>query len=152
MEIASVAMAAEPFAVTLTQGFRDLYERYAESVYRTALRVTGEPADAEDVLQNVFLRIFENRLVVDPERSPEGYLRRAATNASIDLLRRNAVLPRVEIEEGRDYRAPQSGVQQSPVLLKEGGSGGLWPRFQRRMRSYSSSVTWKATPTMSWPA
>ena len=151
MEAASVAMTAEPFAVNLTHGFQDLYERYSESVYRAALRVTGNPADAEDVLQNVFLRIFENRLVVDPERSPEGYLRRAATNASIDLLRRNAVLPRVEIEEGLDYRAPQSGVHQGPVLLKS-GCGGLWPRFRRRMRSYSSSVTWKATPTMSWPA
>ena len=126
METARVAMAVEPFAVTLTQGFQDLYERYSESVYRAALRVTGNPADAEDVLQNVFLRIFDNRLVLDPERSPEGYLRRAATNASIDLLRRKAVLPHVEMEEGRDYGAaqnrgvPQSrGVHQSPVLLKE---------------------------------
>ena len=114
METVGVAVAAGPFAVTLKQGFQDLYERYAECVYRTALRVTGNPADAEDVLQNVFLRIFDNRLVLDPERSPEGYLRRAATNASIDLLRRKAVLPRAEMEESHDY-----GVHQSPVLLKE---------------------------------
>ena len=119
METASVAMAAEPFAVTLTPGFQELYERHAESVYRTALRVTGNPADAEDVLQNVFLRIVDNRLVVDPNKSPQGYLHRAATNASIDLIRRKAVLPQVEMEEGRDYGVHRSGIHHSPVLLKE---------------------------------
>ena len=125
METASVAMTAEPFAVTLTQGFQDLYQRYAESVYRTALRVTGDPADAEDVLQKVFLRIFENRLVVDPERSPEGYLRRAATNASIDLLRRNAVLPRVEIEEGRDLSRSPEWRPSGPGATERAAAAGF---------------------------
>jgi hypothetical protein len=36
-------------------GFSGLYEQYSEVVFRTALRVTGRPADAEDVLQTVFL-------------------------------------------------------------------------------------------------
>ena len=53
-------------------------------VYRTAYRVTGNPSDAEDVLQTVFLRLMKNETAME---QPEGYLRRAAVNASIDLLR-----------------------------------------------------------------
>jgi len=39
-------------------GFAELYERHYEAVFRAALRVTGSPADAEDVLQTVFLRVL----------------------------------------------------------------------------------------------
>jgi RNA polymerase sigma-70 factor (ECF subfamily) len=56
-------------------------------VYRTAYRVTGNPADAEDVLQTVFLRLMKRDGEAAPLEQPEGYLRRAAVNASIDLLR-----------------------------------------------------------------
>ncbi|MBL8213515.1 MAG: RNA polymerase sigma factor [Bryobacterales bacterium] len=56
-------------------------------VFRTAYRITGNAADAEDVLQTVFLRLLgkePGHLRVD---EPESYLRRAAVNASIDLIR-----------------------------------------------------------------
>src|SRR5882724_12625152 len=102
-----------PSFVKPPPGFTDLYQRYSETVYRAALRVTGNPADAEDVLQTVFLRMINNRIAPDPE-SPEPYLRRAATNASIDLLRRKSTLPEIELDEGRDYH-----TAQSTALLKE---------------------------------
>jgi RNA polymerase sigma-70 factor, ECF subfamily len=56
-------------------------------VFRTAYRVTGNAADAEDVLQTVFLRLLRRSL--DPEimNNPESYLRRAAINASLDVIR-----------------------------------------------------------------
>jgi RNA polymerase sigma-70 factor (ECF subfamily) len=119
MGTASLAIVDEPTAVRPSPDFDQLYERYSEAVYRTALRVTGNGADAEDVLQNVFLRVFNNRLVLDPSRSPETYLRRAATNASIDLLRRKSARPdmqgpALDIEGRYDQ-----GTHQAPVLLKE---------------------------------
>jgi DNA-directed RNA polymerase specialized sigma24 family protein len=43
---------------TPVAGFAELYERHYEAVFRAALRVTGNPADAEDVLQTVFLRVL----------------------------------------------------------------------------------------------
>src|SRR5436190_23838185 len=92
-----------PSFVKPPPGFTDLFQRYGQTVYQAALRVTGNPADAEDVLQTVFLRMINNRVAPDPGSSPEYYLRRAATNASIDLLRRKNVLPEVEIDEGRNY-------------------------------------------------
>ena len=44
-------------STTPLAGFAELYERHYEAVFRAALRVTGRPADAEDVLQTVFLRV-----------------------------------------------------------------------------------------------
>jgi RNA polymerase sigma-70 factor, ECF subfamily len=88
-----------------TPEFREIYERHSEAVYRTALRVTGNVSDAEDVLQNVFLRVLvrigEQKLALDPVVSPDHYLRRAATNASIDLIRRKTVASETTLEEGR---------------------------------------------------
>ena len=43
-------------STTQVAGFAELYERHYEVVFRAALRVTGNSADAEDVLQTVFLR------------------------------------------------------------------------------------------------
>lgn len=119
MEAAGLASTAEPIPVTtLPPGFDDLYEHHADAVYQTALRVMGNPADAEDVLQNVFLRILDRRLTIDPNRSPAAYLRRAATNASLDLLRRRSVLPAAAMDEGRDYASKEGGSEESTALLK----------------------------------
>ena len=60
MGTASPAITATPSFVKPPPGFNDLYQRYSETVYRAALRVTGNAADAEDVLQSVFLRMLDN--------------------------------------------------------------------------------------------
>jgi RNA polymerase sigma-70 factor (ECF subfamily) len=56
-------------------------------VFRTAYRITGNAADAEDVLQTVFLRLVRRSEAAEPLENAESYLRRAAVNASIDLIR-----------------------------------------------------------------
>jgi RNA polymerase sigma-70 factor (ECF subfamily) len=60
-------------------------------VFCTAYRITGNAADAEDVSQTVFLRLFRretgagvNEKVLENE---ESYLRRAAINAALDVIR-----------------------------------------------------------------
>ena len=73
---------------TETPDFRELYESHSSSVYLTALRVTGNPADAEDVLQTVFTRLLDRGPEIHASGSPGAYLRRAAANAAIDVLRR----------------------------------------------------------------
>jgi RNA polymerase sigma-70 factor, ECF subfamily len=65
----------------------DLFQTHHGRVFRTAQRVTGSAADAEDVLQTVFLRLVKGQEDYDLSRNPEAYLSRAAINASLDLLR-----------------------------------------------------------------
>jgi RNA polymerase sigma-70 factor (ECF subfamily) len=95
-------------------GFAGLYERHYEAVFRAALRVTGSPADAEDVLQTVFLRVLSRRDGDEADRRPAAYFRRAAVNAAVDLLRRRAV----HGETAYDDQAPHAAVEPA-LLLKE---------------------------------
>src|SRR5437764_3307091 len=55
-------------------------------VFRTAYRVTGNAEDAEDVLQTVFLRLAARDTSAEIVENAEGYLRRAAVNASLNLI------------------------------------------------------------------
>ena len=95
-------------------GFAGAYERHYEAVFRAALRVTGSPADAEDVLQTVFLRVLSGSQEDAAAGRPAAYFRRAAVNAAVDLLRRRAV----HAETVYDDRAPHAAVEPA-LLLKE---------------------------------
>ena len=64
-----------------------LFQNHHGRVFRTAQRITGSAADAEDVLQTVFLRLIKGQEAYDLTANPEAYLSRAAINASLDLLR-----------------------------------------------------------------
>ena len=102
MKKASNAEMTAKQVVKVTDDFHGFYQQNAGMVYRTALRVTGNPADAEDVLQNVFIRFLNRKVILDPRQSPKSYMQRAAINASIDLLRRKAPSPSSELEEVKD--------------------------------------------------
>ena len=68
---------------TPVAGFAELYDRHSEAVFRAALRVTGNPADAEDVLQTVFLRVMSQGGDLEEVALPAAYFRRAAVNAAV---------------------------------------------------------------------
>jgi RNA polymerase sigma-70 factor (ECF subfamily) len=95
-------------------GLAELYERHSEAVFRAALRVTGNAADAEDVLQTVFLRVMARGGSGEDVELPDAYFRRAAVNAAVDVLRRREL----RAESVYDPEAPHPGVQP-PLLLKE---------------------------------
>ena len=97
--------------------FAELYERHYQAVFRAALRVTGRPADAEDVLQTVFLRMMARGARdgdVEDVAQPAAYFRRAAVNAAVDVLRRREL----HAESTYDELAPHAAVPP-PMLLKE---------------------------------
>ena len=101
-------------STTAVPGFAELYERNYEAVFRAALRVTGNPADAEDVLQTVFVRVLSRGADVENAALPSAYFRRAAVNAALDVLRRREV----RAESAYDTEASHASVQP-PFLLKE---------------------------------
>lgn len=68
----------------MVQPVDQLYEAHHGLVFRTAYRITGNAADAEDVLQTVFLRMVRGNPRMD---NPEAYLRRSAVNAALDVVR-----------------------------------------------------------------
>ena len=118
MSIASAHIGELPILVTSSTqvpAFAELYERHSEAVFRTALRVTGRPADAEDVLQTVFLRVLARGGDAEDLAQPAAYFRRAAVNAAVDVLRRRDV----HAESAYDDLAPHAAAVPPPSLLKE---------------------------------
>ena len=110
---ASIALPIFMTGTTRPSAFAELYERHYEAVFRAALRVTGNPADAEDVLQTVFLRVLAGQRDVEDAALPAAYFRRAAVNAAVDVLRRR------ELHAESEYDDQATPASQPPVLLKE---------------------------------
>jgi RNA polymerase sigma-70 factor (ECF subfamily) len=104
----------EMTSATELAGLAELFERHSAAVFRAALRVTGNPADAEDVLQTVFLRVLGRSDDIASGRLSAAYFRRAAVNGAVDLLRRRTV----HAESAYDDEAPHAAIE-APVLLKE---------------------------------
>jgi RNA polymerase sigma factor (sigma-70 family) len=81
------AVAAARIEPTVTQPF-DAIEEHVGSVYRYALRLTGQPDLAEDLTQETFLRGWRNRRKLRDVRAGRVWLLRIATNLWTDQLRR----------------------------------------------------------------
>ncbi len=114
MGTASHEFEAQPGLMTSAADFAELYDRHYVTVYKAALRITGNPADAEDVLQTVFLRVLNQGGRVDPAQLPQAYFRRASANAAVDLLRRRA-----SHAESRLYAESPHAAIENDALLKE---------------------------------
>jgi RNA polymerase sigma-70 factor (ECF subfamily) len=70
-----------------TDAFRILVERHSRSLFRLAFRMTGNEQDAEDVVQESFLRAFRQLAKFDERASFGTWLYRIASNCSLDLVR-----------------------------------------------------------------
>jgi RNA polymerase sigma factor (sigma-70 family) len=71
------------------QGLAEAYDAHAAAVHRVAYRLLGDPSGAQDVVQDVFLLLWERPDRFDPERGRlRQWLCAAARNRVIDMLRR----------------------------------------------------------------
>lgn len=90
--------------------FEALFERYHSLVVGTAYRVTGNGEDAEDVLQTVFIRLLKHWDELQLSDRPAAYLRRAAVNASLDLLRARARAASIPLDDDTAPELEETGV------------------------------------------
>jgi len=67
--------------------YRVLVERHSRALFRLAFRMTGNQSDAEDVVQESFLRAYRQLGKFDDRASFGTWLYRIATNCSLDLVR-----------------------------------------------------------------
>ena len=67
--------------------WEEIVEQHSDRVYRLALRLTGNRHDAEDLTQEVFVRVFRSLSTYSPGTF-EGWLHRITTNLFLDQARR----------------------------------------------------------------
>lgn len=72
-----------------------LLERYGRRIYQLAYRMAGNEADAKDLTQEAFIRVYRAFRRIDPQANLDSWLYRIVTNLYIDMLRRR---PKVRLE------------------------------------------------------
>jgi RNA polymerase sigma-70 factor (ECF subfamily) len=70
-----------------SHAYRALVEAHSRYVYQVAYRMTGSPADAEDVVQETFLKAYRQLGRFEARADFRTWIHRIATNCAIDLIR-----------------------------------------------------------------
>lgn len=112
----------------LEEAFETLVRQHREAIYRVAIRMTHRHEDADDLVQETFLRAYTSLQRFRGEASPATWLYRIVTNLALNLLRhrsrfqRAAVLFRGEsesvtppsVDQDETRRAVQAALEMLP--------------------------------------
>jgi RNA polymerase sigma-70 factor, ECF subfamily len=100
--------------------FTALVRRHQRLVYGVALRMLGDRHEAEDLAQEVFMRLHSRLAQLQSDAHLVGWLRQVATRLAIDRLRRGS-------------RREMLSLEEDPGILQEPADGD--PLLQRRLRA-----------------
>jgi RNA polymerase sigma-70 factor (ECF subfamily) len=97
--------------------FRVLVERHSHSLFRLAFRLTGNEQDAEDVVQEAFLKAYRRLDQFESRANFGSWLYRIAANCSVDVLRarvRRDERPFAHAAEDEEELAPLAATEPGP--------------------------------------
>lgn len=101
--------------------FETLVERYSQRVFALVVRITGSAPDAEEITQDVMMRVYSRAVAFDGRSAVSTWIFRIAYNAAIDHTRR---------EERRLDRLPsQTEVSDDPVISCRADDNDTDPRI-----------------------
>ncbi|HTS29801.1 MAG TPA: sigma-70 family RNA polymerase sigma factor [Bryobacteraceae bacterium] len=122
------------------EAYRVLVDRHSRSLFRLAFRMTGNEQDAEDVVQESFLRAYRQLGKFDERASFGTWLYRIATNYSLDLVRsrkrRSANQAPADPEKDDPMMALPSG---DPTPERMALSGEVRERVSEAMKDLSAT-------------
>jgi len=121
--------------------FEQLYDRYANILYATAMKFLKEDADAQDVVQDVFIQIWDKAKLYDPAKGkPLTWALTLTRNRSIDRIRaiqrrsrlRDDFEKETVVDESAGIREALSGVDagEKSQILRD-AVGQLSPQQRR---------------------
>lgn len=121
--------------------FASFYDRYHVYIYHLSLKFLKSSELAEEAVQDVFLKVWEHRTTLDPERPVRSYLLKCCRNHLINLLAKKVPefqsIDREECEEIADYYNPiDKIILEDYTELAEKGISTLPPQRQRVFRMY----------------
>jgi RNA polymerase sigma-70 factor (ECF subfamily) len=125
------------------EAFHQIVERFQRPVFSLIARMVGDPATAEDLAQETFLKAFRRLATYDPERRFSSWLFKIAHNTTLDHLRRRGpqtVTLEPEDEEGGglaavladdSLRSPETAAQRGDLAAALGAAvGALRPEYR----------------------
>ena len=132
-------------AVALSQSgdsdaFRVLVERHSRNVFRLAFRMTGNEQDAEDVVQETFLRAYKQLARYESRSSFATWLFRISSNYALDLIRsrkRHQEHREVQGKEDSELDIMQSIPATNPTPDRLALSGEMQTRLTAALEELS---------------
>lgn len=107
--------------------YRQIYDRYARAMYNTSLRITGNSADAEDILQESFIDAFEQLQSFEGRSTFGAWLKQIVVYKSIGLLRKKRIIFTELIIEAEDLAeedsAGENEIDYTVAAIKEAIAG-----------------------------
>lgn len=98
----------------------ELYDEFANLVYSLALRVLGDPTEAEDVLQETWIQAWRDRGRYRPEQASfHGWITMIARSRALDRLRRRATRTRKEDEVRQEGTSTTTAPIGDAVLMAD---------------------------------
>jgi RNA polymerase sigma-70 factor, ECF subfamily len=101
------------------EGFNELVRRHQEKIYWVCRRIVGTHEDADDVVQDVFIRVYERLKSFRAESEFYTWLYRIATNASLNALRKKRLKEFVRFDEIYEELLPSDDQTDGPALRQE---------------------------------
>ncbi len=95
------------------EAFAEIVRLFQSPIVRYLYRLTGDEELARDLAQDTFIRAYKALGATRPDLSLKAWLYRIATNAALQHLRRNALVPFVPLDEDRRPGVP--GVSEHTV-------------------------------------
>jgi RNA polymerase sigma-70 factor, ECF subfamily len=119
-------------------GFRTLVERHSRSVLRLAYRMTGNEQDAEDIVQETFLKAYRQLANYEARASFGTWLYRIAANCSLDLVRSRKRHEEFHVTAaGGDPEAAMEVASADPQPERLAMSGEVGERVHSALRGLS---------------
>ncbi len=94
--------------------FYNIYERYCKKLFRFVLRYLKQEADAEEIVQEVFVKLWESRTKLDAYSSFESFLFTVAYNTTISALRK-----KLREKKYLDYLKSIQQIENTPNLIND---------------------------------
>lgn len=99
----------------------ELYDRYSRPVYSTGMRLLGDASLAEDLVQDVFLRVWRRAETYEPSRGRfSTWLYGISRNRAFDLHRRQRARPLSDGPEGLERKSAISTPELDPQARVDG--------------------------------
>ncbi len=108
--------APMPQDVWQAPSWDEIVAQHSARVYRLAYRLTGNPHDAEDLTQEVFVRVFRSLSSYTPGTF-EGWLHRITTNLFLDQARRKAKIRFDALADDADSRIPSRALTPDTQVM-----------------------------------
>lgn len=72
------------------KAFRQVYDAYKSKLYFFALKFTRNESDAEEIVQQVFIKLWDHKQMIDPKLSFDAYLFKITRNVAFSFLKNQA--------------------------------------------------------------